>query len=96
MVQKIIAIATKKVPLRELCASVLLKLLEKLKGESEKVCELVLPYMALDCGWNGSSPEAILLLITLQRYFKEVRVTLILCYTCTCYDLFRRCGLVNL
>ena len=85
VVQKIIAIATKKVPLRELCASVLLKLLEKLKGESEKVCELVLPYMALDCGWNGSS-EAILLLITLQRYFKEVRVTLILCYTCTRYD----------
>ena len=72
VVQKIVAIATKKAPLRELCASVLLKLLEKLKGESEKVCEFVLPYMALDCGWNDSSPEAILLLMTLQLYFKEV------------------------
>ena len=73
MVKKLVAIATKKAPLRELCTSVLLRLVEGLKGQSGVVEEMVLPYMGLDCGWEKSSPEVILLLTALQCHFKQVQ-----------------------
>lgn len=72
LVQKLMNLYSKKVPLRELTIRILLGLLCHLKEESEGVHILVLPYLELECGWEKCNPNNLLLLITLEEYFGTV------------------------
>ena len=68
--EKLVAVATKRTYLGEFVGAVMVKLIRSVP--EGVVLSYILPHLGLDCGWEGCSPDKLLVLAELQSTVGKV------------------------